>query len=318
MIQNSNYALYQESKEALLSLIKQLGLCFVCFIVMLLWTGESPSSSDVEVTFCIAVVLVAWCEGRRRRVKVLKKKLTRPRQGMFTYENQQRELYIKRVVLAPLLIQDVTRWNKWRERFKQNIKWDEWNELQAVSSDVDPDLYPYIYRADLSDTDLSYAYLSGANLSGANLSHTDLSGANLSGANLSGADIPGANFRDADLSGANLRRVNLSEIDLGGANLRRVNLSGVNLSRVNLSGVNLSGADLSGADLSGADLSGADLSGADLSGADLSGANVENSRFGQGVGLSVLIQRDLSQRGAIFDDVPGDRASISSPAPVRR
>ena len=94
---------------------------------------------------------------------------------------------------------------------------------------------------------------------------------------------------------------------------RHRNLSGVDLSDADLSGAKLSGADLSGADLSRANLSGANLSGADLSGADLSGANVENARFGNNQGISELIKHDLIEKGAIFEDSPGDRSSILLP-----
>jgi hypothetical protein len=66
-----------------------------------------------------------------------------------------------------------------------------------------------LYRADLSEANLSGAKLSGANLYGADLSRANLSGADLSGANLSGADLS-----EANLSGADLYRANLSGADL--------------------------------------------------------------------------------------------------------
>ncbi len=106
--------------------------------------------------------------------------------------------------------------------------------------------------------------------------------------------------------------------------LRFMNLTGANLGGANLSGADLSGADLSGANLSGANLSGADLSGADLSSlsyveTDLSGAKFSNSivtgaTFTYPIGLSVELQKDLQQRGAIFDDRPpvDSRSIISS------
>jgi transcriptional regulator with XRE-family HTH domain len=129
---------------------------------------------------------------------------------------------------------------------------------------------------DLSDTDLS-----GVDLSGVDLRDADLSGADLSGANLSGADLRDANLRDANLRDANLR-----DADLSGADLR--------------------GADLRGADLSGANLSGAYLRDANLSGANLSGANVKNARFGNNPGIDEYAKRELKQRGAIFEDSPGE------------
>ncbi len=179
----------------------------------------------------------------------------------------------------------------------------------------------------LSDAYLSRAILSGANLSGANLSSTNLSGANLSGANLSGANLigailSGADLSDANLIGTNLSRANLSGailsdadlsgVDLSDADLSDANLSGTNLIGADLSDANLSGADLIGANLSGVDLSDADLSDANLSGADLIGAVVEKSRFGANVGLTEDMKLDLKQRGAIFEDFPGDRSGVLS------
>ncbi|MBW4608307.1 MAG: pentapeptide repeat-containing protein [Hassallia sp. WJT32-NPBG1] len=180
----------------------------------------------------------------------------------------------------------------------------------------------------LSDAHLSGANLRGANLSGANLIGANLSGANLIGANLSGANLSGANLSDADLIFAKLSRANLSGAFLSGAflsdaNLSDANLSGVNLSDAILSGINLGDAILSrpslkraflsGVNLSGVNLSGVNLSGANLSGANLSGANVENARFGDNPGISEAIKHDLIQKGAIFEDSPGDRSEILLP-----
>jgi uncharacterized protein YjbI with pentapeptide repeats/DNA-binding Xre family transcriptional regulator len=155
----------------------------------------------------------------------------------------------------------------------------------------------------LSDADLSDAYLIEANLSGANLIEANLSGANLSGADLIEANLSGANLISADLISANL-----ISADLSGADLILANLSGANLSGADLILANLGGADLILANLSGANLSGADLRGANLRGADLSGADVEKTRFGDNQGISESIKLDLKQRGAIFEDYPGDRS----------
>ncbi|MFM6036224.1 MAG: pentapeptide repeat-containing protein [Sphaerospermopsis kisseleviana] len=75
-------------------------------------------------------------------------------------------------------------------------------------------------------------------------------------------------------------------------------------------GADLSGADLRVADLSGANLSGANLSRANLSRANLSGATVENAIFGDNQGISPAMKRDLIERGAIFEDSPGDRSCV--------
>jgi uncharacterized protein YjbI with pentapeptide repeats len=190
----------------------------------------------------------------------------------------------------------------------------------------------YLRGAILSGADLSGAILSGANLSGAILSGAILSGAILSGANLSGANLSGAILSDANLSGVDLSDADLISANLSDAILSRAILSGAYLSRAilsrailsgailsdaNLSGVDLSDADLSdanliGTNLIGADLSDANLSGADLSGADLIGAVVEKSRFGANVGLTEDMKLDLKQRGAIFEDSPGDRSGVLS------
>jgi uncharacterized protein YjbI with pentapeptide repeats len=111
-----------------------------------------------------------------------------------------------------------------------------------------------LYRANLSEANLSGANLSEANLYGANLSEANLYGANLSGANLSEANLYGANLSEANLYGANLYGANLSEANLSGANLSGANLSGANLSGANLSRANLSRANLSRANLSEANL----------------------------------------------------------------
>jgi uncharacterized protein YjbI with pentapeptide repeats/DNA-binding Xre family transcriptional regulator len=197
--------------------------------------------------------------------------------------------------------------------------------------------------ADLSGADLSGADLRGAKLSGADLRGADLSGANLSGADLRGAKLSGAKLSGAKLSGADLRGADLRGADLSGANLSGADLRGADLRGANLRGVNLSGADLRGAIMIGsiligvfpigtilmgailigfflrgaflrsADLRGANLNDAILSGANLSRANVKNARFGNNQGLSESIKRDLIQRGAIFEDYPGNRAEIPLP-----
>ncbi|MBD2140352.1 pentapeptide repeat-containing protein [Anabaena sp. FACHB-1250] len=183
---------------------------------------------------------------------------------------------------------------------------------------------------DLIGADLSSANLSSANLRRANLKRADLSGADLTRADLSGANLIEANLSGADLTRADLSGANLIEANLSGANLRRANLSGADLIEANLSGADLIGADLIEANLSGADLIGANLSGADLIeanliganlrfanliGADLTGtalvfANVENAHFGSNPGIYEDAKRELKQRGAIFEDSPGDRSKV--------
>jgi uncharacterized protein YjbI with pentapeptide repeats len=72
----------------------------------------------------------------------------------------------------------------------------------------------------------------------------------------------------------------------------------------------LSRADLRDADLRDANLRGADLSDANLSDADLSGIQVEKTRFRNNLGITEELKKDLINRGAIFEDSPGDRSGI--------
>ncbi|NEO62923.1 MAG: pentapeptide repeat-containing protein [Moorea sp. SIO4G2] len=219
-----------------------------------------------------------------------------------------------------------------RSEDDQNNEFDQkWRLVEEIASRgaVGRDLR----GSDLSDADLSDANLIGAKLSNADLSDADLRGADLSGAKLSNADLRGADLSGANLSYAHLSRAKLSNAHLRGAKLSNAHLSGVNLRDANLSGAylnraNLMDADLRGANLSGADLSGAYLISADLSGADLMDANlmdanlmdtdlsraeVENARFGNNLGIDESMKRDLIQRGAIFDDLPGDRSESLTP-----
>ncbi len=94
--------------------------------------------------------------------------------------------------------------------------------------------------------------------------------------------------------------------------LRETGLIWADLSGANLSGADLRSADLRGADLSDADLSDADLSNTNLSGTDLREAIVENTLFIDSEGISELMKQDLIYRGAVFDDVPGDRSKVLS------
>ena len=178
---------------------------------------------------------------------------------------------------------------------------DKWHLVQEIVNH--PVKGRNLRDADLGDADLSDADLSGADLSGADLSGADLSGAHLSDANL----IPD------DLSYDYLIAAYLIVAELIVAHLSAAHLSVGDLIGANLSDANLSDANLSGAYLIGADLIGADLSRANLSDVILSDANVENARFGNNQGISEPIKHDLIQKGAIFEDSPGDRSSILLP-----
>ncbi len=69
-------------------------------------------------------------------------------------------------------------------------------------------------------------------------------------------------------------------------------------------------ADLRDGNLRDGNLRGADLSDANLSDADLSGIQVEKTRFRNNLGITEELKKDLINRGAIFEDSPGDRSRI--------
>ncbi|WP_083304983.1 pentapeptide repeat-containing protein [Moorena producens] len=165
-------------------------------------------------------------------------------------------------------------------------------------------------RAQLKGSDLRAADLRAANLYKADLSHGNLSHSNLSRANLNDARLVRADLSGTNLSVAELNYTNFSRADLSGANLSGADLTDANLSPADLSGANLSGANLSGANLSPADLTDANLKSADLTNAQLSRAIVDNTQFGDNSGIDESIKLDLIERGAMFEDVPGDSSEI--------
>ncbi|NEQ58411.1 MAG: pentapeptide repeat-containing protein [Moorea sp. SIO4A1] len=154
----------------------------------------------------------------------------------------------------------------------------------------------------------------GRDWRGVDLSDADLSGAELRLAYLSGANLSDADLRSADLRRAKLFSAKLFSADLSGANLSGANLIDANLIDANLIGANLIGANLSRANLSRANLIDANLSGAKLSGANLIGAEVKNAQFGYNSGIDQSMKGDLIQRGAIFEDLPGDRSESLTPS----
>ncbi|WP_125523621.1 pentapeptide repeat-containing protein [Streptomyces sp. WAC 05379] len=125
----------------------------------------------------------------------------------------------------------------------------------------------------------------GANLTDAVLWRADLTQANLTGANLTFADLLFTDLTDADLMSANLTGADLSLADLSDSDLTQADLSGADLDAADLSDSDLTQADLSGANLSGADLSGANLTRADLRGANLDGADLTGARTDEAIGL---------------------------------
>ena len=168
----------------------------------------------------------------------------------------------------------------------------------------------FLRGADLSGASLSGAALRGADLRGADLSVANLRGAFLIRAYLSGADLIGAYLSVANLRNADLSEADLSGADLIGAYLRGANLRGAYLRGANLRNADLRNADLSGAYLMGADLSRADLREADLRRADLRDANVENAIFSDNTGIAESLKQELIDKGAKFQDAPGDRSKV--------
>jgi cell division protein FtsL len=153
--------------------------------------------------------------------------------------------------------------------------------------------------------DLRNVSLPFIEIQGANLSRAKLPGANLCEANLCEANLCEANLYKAVLYEANLSRANLSRAKLPGAVLWGANLCEANLCEANLSIASLYEANLCEANLCEANLWGADLSRANLYGANLSGTDLSNTRFGDNLGISDDMKKELEGKGAIFEDSPG-------------
>jgi uncharacterized protein YjbI with pentapeptide repeats len=137
--------------------------------------------------------------------------------------------------------------------------------------------YANLFDANLSDADLSFANLSFADLSDSFINSANFSFANLTSANLSDASIFESNFVESDLTFADLSRSFLLGSNLTKANLHRANLTRANLQYATLINANLSFTDLTIVSLYQADLTGADLTRADLTGADLTGADLTSA-----------------------------------------
>src|SRR5215211_1040500 len=101
-----------------------------------------------------------------------------------------------------------------------------------------------LYRADLTDANLSRMYLILANLNGAQLVGADLSDARLSTTTLGSASIFRAMREELPLEDVEQP---VAPSKLAAANLRGADLRGAQLLGVDLTGANLSGADLTGA-----------------------------------------------------------------------
>ena len=107
-----------------------------------------------------------------------------------------------------------------------------------------------------------YGWITGAN---SLLPQRSFVRANLAGANLWKANMTDCDLTSINLDEANLWNATLTNSVLIGASMRQSNLSSASLMDVDLTGANLAGADLSDADLTGAMLSGVNLVGTKFS-----------------------------------------------------
>ncbi len=82
------------------------------------------------------------------------------------------------------------------------------------------------------------------------------------------------------------------------------------MQNTNLDCASLSDANLINANLSYAHLIRADLKISNLSGTALVSASVKNAHFGSNPEIYENAKRELKQRGAIFEDSPGDRSKV--------
>jgi len=143
-----------------------------------------------------------------------------------------------------------------------------------------------LYRADLTEIDLTDAiltrvYLTSAKLNDAVLTNANLTGADLTGAILYHADLTGAKLNDAVLTNSNLTGAVLTYANLTGAVLTDVKLTGIISGHIKgnprlpnkyklINGyiigpyVNLTDADLTDVDLTDVDLTAIDLTGIKL------------------------------------------------------
>ena len=117
----------------------------------------------------------------------------------------------------------------------------------------------FLWRAALTECDLSNIIVMDADFRNAQLSRADCHGswlrrnifvkACLFQANLSGAHAFSIDFQGADLREANLDKADLRGSTLTGANLEKASLKGANLEDAIMTSVNISSADMTGANL---------------------------------------------------------------------
>lgn len=141
----------------------------------------------------------------------------------------------------------------------------------------------------------------------------EMSGMDLSGEYMVWVWLENANLSGANLSGVNASCAQLSFANLSGANLSGTNFEGGALYHANLSGANLEGSELYNVTLEGANLIGANLIRANLEYTNLKNATVLKAIFGNNQGIDEDLKAALIEKGAIFEDAPGDRSSVLTP-----
>ncbi|MCD6097926.1 pentapeptide repeat-containing protein [bacterium] len=105
----------------------------------------------------------------------------------------------------------------------------------------------YLWRVDLSFSNLNWVKLQNADLFRTNLQKADLQRANLQEADLYGANLQNANLFGANLQEAKLLMAKLQNAALHWANLENSNLSGTNLTNADLGWARFNGATVNSA-----------------------------------------------------------------------
>lgn len=119
---------------------------------------------------------------------------------------------------------------------RQGVKvWNQWRE-------ANPNVQPYLIKADFRGAKLRGVNLKGANLQNSQLRKTDLREADLSNTNLSNSDLRDANLRDANFRDANLSLCYFVGADLSGAKLNNANLRVAQALHANFNRATLTGA----------------------------------------------------------------------------
>lgn len=145
-----------------------------------------------------------------------------------------------------ILEQGVNAWNDWREQNPQ--VWPDLTEANLSNKELRKVNFS---RASLSKANLSFANITKADFTAAELSEADLSNVVADETIFKNANLPSVSFRWAKLNGANLTDANLFRADLSETILHNANLRGANLNQSLLIETNFENADLSGSKVFG-------------------------------------------------------------------